>query len=54
MRRPHECYLLLSTGPIALDGAPDRAARWRRDLLVDLILAHLPEVWHRTRAWWPQ
>lgn len=46
-------YLLLSTGAVSMldDTTIPLSAR---DLLIDLVLEHLPEVYHRTRSIWPQ
>lgn len=46
-------YLLLSTGAVSMldDTTIPLSAR---DLLIDLVLEHLPEVYHRTRSIWPR
>jgi hypothetical protein len=50
------------TGAVAARSAADTRyvsreavlARWRRDWLIDAVIDHLPEVYHRTRPLWPR
>lgn len=46
-------YLLLSAGALSMqdDTTIPLSAR---DLLIDLIIEHLPEVYNRTRSIWPR
>ena len=46
-------YLLLSTGAVSMQDATTVPLS-ARDLLIDLVLEHLPEVYHRTRGYWPR
>ncbi len=46
-------YLLLSTGAVSMDGGANVPLSVR-DLLIDLILEHLPEIYNRTRSIWPR
>lgn len=46
-------YLLLSTGAVSMLN-DTTVPLSPRDLLIDLVLEHLPEVYHRTRGYWPQ
>ena len=49
----HAHYLLLSTGATSMENDATVTPA-PRDVLIELILEHLPEVYNRTRSWWPR